>query len=41
MSGSHMDSQPTGGRFDGMYGVLAAFEALEALEDAGSRPGGR
>jgi N-carbamoyl-L-amino-acid hydrolase len=36
-SGSHMDSQPTGGRFDGMYGVLAAFEALEALEDAGIR----
>lgn len=35
MSGSHMDSQPTGGRFDGMYGVLAAFEALEALDDAG------
>lgn len=34
MSGSHMDSQPTGGRFDGMYGVLAAFEALEALDDA-------
>jgi N-carbamoyl-L-amino-acid hydrolase len=37
MSGSHMDSQPTGGRYDGMYGVLAAFEALEALEDAGIR----
>ena len=37
MSGSHMDSQPTGGRFDGMYGVLSAFEALEALEDAGLR----
>lgn len=35
VSGSHMDSQPTGGRFDGMYGVLAALEALEALEDAG------
>src|ERR1700757_4177879 len=35
MSGSHMDSQPTGGRFDGVYGVLAAFEALEPLEDAG------
>ena len=35
LSGSHMDSQPTGGRFDGMYGVLAAFEALEALDDAG------
>ncbi len=37
LSGSHMDSQPTGGRFDGMYGVLAAFEALEALEDAGAK----
>jgi N-carbamoyl-L-amino-acid hydrolase len=37
LSGSHMDSQPTGGRFDGMYGVLAAFEALEALEDSGLR----
>ncbi len=37
LSGSHMDSQPTGGRFDGMYGVLAAFEALEALEDAGTK----
>lgn len=35
MSGSHMDSQPTGGRYDGMYGVLAAFEVLEALDDAG------
>ncbi len=34
MSGSHLDSQPTGGRFDGVYGVLAAFEALEAMEDA-------
>src|SRR5260370_12534410 len=37
MSGSHMDSPPAGGPFDGMYGVLAAFEALEALEDAGLR----
>ena len=35
MSGSHMDSQPRGGRFDGMYGVLAAFEALEAIDEAG------
>lgn len=35
LTGSHMDSQPTGGKFDGMYGVLAGFEALEALEDAG------
>jgi N-carbamoyl-L-amino-acid hydrolase len=37
LTGSHMDSQPTGGRFDGIYGVLAGFEALEALEDAGLR----
>jgi N-carbamoyl-L-amino-acid hydrolase len=35
MTGSHMDSQPRGGRFDGIYGVLAGFEALEALDDAG------
>jgi N-carbamoyl-L-amino-acid hydrolase len=35
MTGSHLDSQPTGGKFDGAYGVLAGFEALEALEDAG------
>jgi N-carbamoyl-L-amino-acid hydrolase len=37
LTGSHMDSQPTGGKFDGMYGVLAGLEALEALEDAGIR----
>ena len=35
MSGSHTDTQPSGGRFDGIYGVLAAFEALEAIDDAG------
>lgn len=34
-SGSHTDTQPFGGRFDGISGVLAAFEALEAIEDAG------
>jgi len=33
--GSHLDSQPTGGRYDGALGTLAAFEVLEALEDAG------
>jgi N-carbamoyl-L-amino-acid hydrolase len=33
--GSHLDSQPTGGRYDGALGVIAAFECLEALEDAG------
>ncbi|MCE2949063.1 MAG: M20 family metallo-hydrolase [Betaproteobacteria bacterium] len=31
--GSHLDTQPTGGRFDGAYGVLAGFEVLEALAD--------
>ena len=35
--GSHLDTQPTGGRFDGALGVLAAFEVLEALEDVGFR----
>ncbi|HET7597325.1 MAG TPA: M20 family metallo-hydrolase [Burkholderiales bacterium] len=35
MTGSHMDSQPRGGRFDGMYGVLAGLEALEAMAAAG------
>ena len=35
LSGSHMDSQPRGGRFDGIYGVLAALEALEAIDEAG------
>lgn len=33
--GSHLDSQPTGGRYDGALGTLAAFEILETLEDAG------
>ncbi len=34
-TGSHLDSQPTGGRFDGSFGVLAGLEALLALERAG------
>lgn len=33
--GSHADSQPTGGRFDGIYGVLAGFEAIEAILQSG------
>lgn len=37
MTGSHMDSQPRGGRFDGIYGVLAGLEALEAMDAAGVR----
>ena len=35
MTGSHLDSQPTGGKFDGAFGVLAGLEALEAIEEAG------
>jgi N-carbamoyl-L-amino-acid hydrolase len=34
MTGSHTDTQPSGGKFDGIYGVLAACEALEAMEHA-------
>jgi len=33
--GSHLDSQPAGGRFDGALGTLSAFEVLESFEDAG------
>lgn len=33
--GSHLDTQPTGGKFDGPLGVLAGLEILRALEDAG------
>jgi N-carbamoyl-L-amino-acid hydrolase len=35
MAGSHLDTQPDGGRFDGVFGVLAALEAVRALADAG------
>lgn len=35
MTGSHIDTQPSGGRFDGIYGVLAGLEALQAVDDAG------
>ncbi len=38
MTGSHLDSQPTGGKFDGVYGVLAGLEALEAMVATGFRP---
>ena len=34
-SGSHSDTQPTGGRFDGISGVLSAVEALEIIDAAG------
>lgn len=35
MAGSHIDTQPTGGKFDGAYGVLAAFEAAQAIAQSG------
>ncbi|MDW6021637.1 M20 family metallo-hydrolase [Mesorhizobium sp. BAC0120] len=34
-SGSHLDTQPHGGRFDGISGVLAALEVIETLNDEG------
>lgn len=34
MIGSHLDTQPMGGRFDGILGVLGALEVVRALDDA-------
>ncbi len=34
ITGSHLDTQPTGGKFDGVYGVLAGLEVIRALNDA-------
>jgi beta-ureidopropionase / N-carbamoyl-L-amino-acid hydrolase len=33
MTGSHLDTQPTGGKFDGVYGVLAGLEVIETLNE--------
>ncbi len=35
MTGSHIDTQPTGGKFDGNYGVLAGIEVVRTLNDRG------
>jgi beta-ureidopropionase / N-carbamoyl-L-amino-acid hydrolase len=35
--GSHLDTVPTGGRFDGVFGVLAGLELMRTLDDAGIR----
>ncbi len=35
VSGSHLDTQPSGGRFDGCYGVMAALEVARSLNDQG------
>ena len=37
MVGSHLDSQPYGGRFDGVAGVLCAIEAVKTLAEQGTR----
>ncbi|MDU0113245.1 Zn-dependent hydrolase [Psychrosphaera aquimarina] len=33
ITGSHLDTQPTGGKFDGVYGVLAGLEVVRTLND--------
>jgi len=35
VTGSHLDSQPLGGKFDGAFGVMAGLEVVRALNDAG------
>jgi N-carbamoyl-L-amino-acid hydrolase len=35
--GSHLDTQPTGGKFDGVLGVLAALEVVRTLNELGIR----
>lgn len=35
MTGSHIDTQPTGGKFDGCYGVMAGLEVLRSLNQHG------
>ena len=37
MLGSHLDTQPTGGKFDGVLGVLGALEVVRSLNDLGIR----
>ena len=37
VSGSHIDTQPSGGKFDGNYGVLAALEVVRTLNDRGQQ----
>lgn len=35
LTGSHLDTQPTGGKFDGNYGVLSGLEVMRTLNDQG------
>jgi N-carbamoyl-L-amino-acid hydrolase len=38
VTGSHIDTQPTGGKFDGAFGVVAGFEAVQAIVESGLTP---
>lgn len=38
LTGSHIDTQPTGGKFDGAYGVVAGVAALRAIAASGKLP---
>ena len=38
MTGSHIDTVRTGGKYDGNYGVLAGLEVIQTLQDAGVTP---
>ena len=38
MTGSHIDTVRTGGKYDGNYGVLAGLEVIETMQDAGIEP---
>lgn len=40
MMGSHLDTQPTGGRYDGILGVMAALEVLRTLHENGYKTEG-
>ena len=37
MTRSHLDTQPTGGKFDGAYGVMAGLELVRTLNNLGYR----
>ena len=41
MTGSHIDTVRTGGRYDGNYGVLAGLEVVRALNEAKRSRAGR
>ncbi|KAK3399492.1 hypothetical protein B0T20DRAFT_199415 [Sordaria brevicollis] len=37
MMGSHLDTQPRGGRYDGILGIMAGLEVLRSLEETGTK----